>query len=501
MRAGSVYPEGCMRHPLAVVTITILLIRLCFPAGVAAAQPVPLIDLLPGYPEGGSLLSVIDDGERTLDEHAASFADPAEAAQLLPEWGWQANAYRFFEAPPAPGDAVPPYLYVSVTRFRDADGAAAALPYIIRDLAAEIGHREIPTDAAVGDEVRQFVAPIDGGTDLTLYVRSGALVMRISMLLTEGGPIADPAAIAEDIIAAQSAPRPTAVPRPSILPLLLDVLPPDLPACLRDVGQEDLDFAALVDRFPMVPDADEQLRALGWEAGAYRQFACETPPATGLNWVDMSVHRFADAASAAAAVPFFANARTLGTQLYAVPATGPGDATAAIFGPSELGTESTLYASSGPLLLRVTGIDRGADPTADTALVMTALYLRNTGAVAGAHQIAAQAVSDPTSAPTPPPSEPAPRASATLTEEEAIYGAQPAPVAAETPEPEVPPLPECDPSYPDVCIPPVWEVGDLDCRDVPYARFRVVGDDPHRFDGPYDGSIPNEPDGIGCEWN
>ena len=43
--------------------------------------------------------------------------------------------------------------------------------------------------------------------------------------------------------------------------------------------------------------------------------------------------------------------------------------------------------------------------------------------------------------------------------------------------------PSCDASYPDVCIPPYERVGDLDCRDVPYRRFRVVGPDPHGFDG------------------
>lgn len=47
----------------------------------------------------------------------------------------------------------------------------------------------------------------------------------------------------------------------------------------------------------------------------------------------------------------------------------------------------------------------------------------------------------------------------------------------------------CDPSYPGVCIPP--PPPDLDCKDVPYRRFQVVGSDPHGFDG--DG------DGIGCE--
>jgi len=47
----------------------------------------------------------------------------------------------------------------------------------------------------------------------------------------------------------------------------------------------------------------------------------------------------------------------------------------------------------------------------------------------------------------------------------------------------------CDPSYPDVCI-PVYPP-DLDCGEIQYANFRVVGSDPHGFDG--------DKDGIGCE--
>jgi len=48
---------------------------------------------------------------------------------------------------------------------------------------------------------------------------------------------------------------------------------------------------------------------------------------------------------------------------------------------------------------------------------------------------------------------------------------------------------ECDPSYPDVCIPP--QPPDLDCKDVPYRNFKVLPPDPHRFD--------RDRDGIGCE--
>ncbi len=47
----------------------------------------------------------------------------------------------------------------------------------------------------------------------------------------------------------------------------------------------------------------------------------------------------------------------------------------------------------------------------------------------------------------------------------------------------------CDPSYPDVCITPYPP--DLDCGEIGYSNFRVVGNDPHGFD--------RDNDGIGCE--
>ena len=47
----------------------------------------------------------------------------------------------------------------------------------------------------------------------------------------------------------------------------------------------------------------------------------------------------------------------------------------------------------------------------------------------------------------------------------------------------------CDPSYPDVCIPS--SPPDLDCRDVDFKNFRVLPPDSHRFDV--------DKNGIGCE--
>lgn len=75
-------------------------------------------------------------------------------------------------------------------------------------------------------------------------------------------------------------------------------------------------------------------------------------------------------------------------------------------------------------------------------------------------------------------------------------GAKPAP-EPEPPEapPEQPtetqeaPGGDCDPSYPDACIPS--PPPELNCPDVDQQGFAVKGDDPHGFDA--DG------DGVGCE--
>ncbi len=62
-------------------------------------------------------------------------------------------------------------------------------------------------------------------------------------------------------------------------------------------------------------------------------------------------------------------------------------------------------------------------------------------------------------------------------------GGPPAPAVAQS---------SCDwASYPDFCIPPAWEVGDLDCAAVGATDFTVYQPDPHYFDGDYDG--------LGCE--
>jgi hypothetical protein len=379
---------------------------------------------------------------------------------------------------------------MSLTRFDDAAGASAAMPCIVQDLIAGEGHQEVPVGSPGGDEARALVVPVDGGTDLTLYVRSDNLIMRVSVLLNDDDPIAYPEQIAEHIISRMSMPAAPTVAARSMLPALLETLPPDLPPCLQLYGEGVFDFPALVARFPMIPDAADRLTALGWEASSYRQFTCDDPPASGLNWVDMSVHQFGDAAAAAEAVPYFAHVRTVGTQLTEAPAMPLGDQSAAISGPSEIGTELTLYVSAGRFLLRVTGVASTDDPRPATELVMTALFVHNLSNVAKTEP-APQSTVPPTPVPQRPSPTPSPPPLPTATA-----------IIVATMPPQVPTQPSrgnCDPSYPTVCIPP--PPPDLDCRDISVGDFVVLPPDSHNFDGPYDGSMPNEPDGIGCEWN
>ena len=58
-----------------------------------------------------------------------------------------------------------------------------------------------------------------------------------------------------------------------------------------------------------------------------------------------------------------------------------------------------------------------------------------------------------------------------------------------SPTPPIPEEPVCDPSYPDLCIPP--PPPDLGCDDVSASNFEVLPPDPHGFDG--------NNDGVGCE--
>ena len=119
--------------------------------------------------------------------------------------------------------------------------------------------------------------------------------------------------------------------------------------CFEIDGDGVLDFSGLLDRFANVPDAATVLHELGWEAGPYRQFGCDSPPAGSAGWIDIGVHLFADAVGATAAAPFLAESKALETSLQPVPGV------TALTGSVSNGTEYTPYVIYRQMLFRVTG--------------------------------------------------------------------------------------------------------------------------------------------------
>jgi Protein of unknown function (DUF3466) len=191
-----------MRNVGAVYLVLTLLLGSVLSSTRTLAQDTTPLDLLPQASDVSSAVFVTTQGFRSLDEQAASFSDPAEATRLLADWGWQENAFRFFESHLRTSEGNPgAAIEISITRFESEQGAAEALPYFVQDRTVSLGQHEAEPPRVIGDETRAVRGSIEGGVDFTLYVRSGPLVMRITAKSIAGSPPASPDRIAEDIIA------------------------------------------------------------------------------------------------------------------------------------------------------------------------------------------------------------------------------------------------------------------------------------------------------------
>jgi hypothetical protein len=375
-----------MRHLVSIVVLLLLVGSL--PAVTVTAQQSSLHDLLPTAADLGPAFVVVDNRTRTLAEQASGFANADEAARQLAGWDWQENVFQVFQTAEAtPAGAPLATLDISLTRFANPESAALALPYFLLDRAAVLAQHEVKSQnlspRSIGDETRVLSGPVEGGDDTTLYVRTGALLLRLSLTTTAGAPAMSLEQIAQAIVDRATAQSPSSAltVMQSAAEPLLDTLPLDHAACFSVEGEGELDVPAVVERLATGADATAELQDLGWQGGAYRQFTCK-PPAGRVGWVDISVHRFPDAASAAEAVAYFAASRAESMDLQSVPAPTIGDRSAALAGPAVNGTEYSLYLSGGPLLYAVTGVapDRGSDPHADIETIATAL-LAPTGPV------------------------------------------------------------------------------------------------------------------------
>ncbi|CAA9567614.1 MAG: YpfJ protein, zinc metalloprotease superfamily [uncultured Thermomicrobiales bacterium] len=362
--------KAFMRGNLDGVVGCALPVALAAPSDVIVGGTTPsvaagLFGLLPTGDDVVAGSTPIEEGGRTLEEIAATFPDPVDAAHRLATWGFQENAYRTF----VPADGVGLF-QVSLHRFGSAAAAAQALPYYADGRAAVLGLVELPT-RRLGDQTIAVGGPVAEGSEVTLYVRRSDVLIRVSATV----PTGDPAAVARDAARAVLAKPLVELPAPRLA--LADLLPTaaQLPPGLLPTEEGARSEAEITASFPDPVDAAQRFVTWGWRENAYRSFAAPDGDSTasGTTSLEVSLHRFASAAGAAEALPYYADGRAVSLGLREIPFAPIGDGARAVGGTVAAGEEVTIYAWRGDLLVRVSAVAAAGDPTADALAVAEAV--------------------------------------------------------------------------------------------------------------------------------
>lgn len=132
---------------------------------------------------------------------------------------------------------------------------------------------------------------------------------------------------------------------------------------LHDEGAASVDD--VVAGMPDPSSARSALSRWGWQENAYRVFAADDPPRDAVGWMELSVDRFASVDGAAAALPFYAEARLAALNDERADVGLFADQSEAMRGRAFNGEELTIYARRGNLVFRASGITPSGDPTGD----------------------------------------------------------------------------------------------------------------------------------------
>jgi hypothetical protein len=125
-------------------------------------------------------------------------------------------------------------------------------------------------------------------------------------------------------------------------------------------------------------EAAQHLEDWGWSGNAYRDFIVPedgVPPPTGTTYINTSVHRFADAESAANALVYYSDFVVNEQGLQEVEAPAIGESARLLQGAPGGVPLAILYVQNGPILYRLGGSTSSAegDPTTDVLSVATAI--------------------------------------------------------------------------------------------------------------------------------
>ena len=156
---------------------------------------------------------------------------------------------------------------------------------------------------------------------------------------------------------------------------LLELLPTQeqVPAGLVLVDEAERSKAEVVAALGGTEEAAQLLDDWGWSGNAFRDFIADDTAIVpgGTTFLNVSVHRFADAESASNAMIFFSDQVVFGQGLQEVEPPAVGENARLLRGAPDGVPLSVLYAQQGPIMYRIGGSTSSADgdPTADVLTV------------------------------------------------------------------------------------------------------------------------------------
>ncbi|HEU5434012.1 MAG TPA: hypothetical protein VFU81_20245 [Thermomicrobiales bacterium] len=179
--------------------------------------------------------------------------------------------------------------------------------------------------------------------------------------------------------AAQTAPTatPAAARQASDTTPLLDLLPgaSQAPDGLALTNEAERSKSEVVASMGGTDEAAQLLDDWGWQGNAYREFAApadNTLPAGSVNYLNVSVHRFASPDAADNALTYFSDVVVSTQGLQDVQVDPVGDAARALTGAPDGNALAVLYVRSGKLLYRIGTSTNSADGDPMAAAVAVA---------------------------------------------------------------------------------------------------------------------------------
>jgi type II secretory pathway pseudopilin PulG len=172
------------------------------PAPTKKPSPPKIGEMLPTDNDVPDGFTQTENGKLTKDDVAGSFSDPADAAAKLDDWQWKENVYRIYEIPADADHAADDvtYLYVSIHRFASSDDASAALPFFAQGVESARKLHEVDINEQLGDEMIAAAGPDDGSNEVTLYIRNGNRLIRVTAFAESGDSTDEAVKLAKKVL-------------------------------------------------------------------------------------------------------------------------------------------------------------------------------------------------------------------------------------------------------------------------------------------------------------